>query len=146
MSLAIDRSDRNNEHHLALLAEETKKLMKKDSTIFMPILSQRHPQAIAFSASLIHKLYGNKLKPFLDGAEHLTEDAVSVFPAADSLEQYLLELMTSVCGEDTSGPYFKKLIPYEVRCFTLKSKTHGLSHLINRFKFSDNHVGYNISQ
>ena len=61
MSLAIDRSDRNNEHHLALLAEETKKLMKKDSTIFMPILSQRHPQAIAFSASLIHKLYGNKL-------------------------------------------------------------------------------------
>ncbi|KAG7549819.1 Munc13 homology 1 [Arabidopsis thaliana x Arabidopsis arenosa] len=114
MSLAIDRSDRNNEHHLALLAEETKKLMKKDSTIFMPILSQRHPQAIAFSASLVHKLYGNKLKPFLDGAEHLTEDAVSVFPAADSLEQYLLELMTSVCGEDTSGPYFRKLIPYEV--------------------------------
>lgn len=61
MSLTIDRSDRNNEHPLALLAEETKKLMKKDSTIFMPILSQRHPQAIACSASLVHKLYGNKL-------------------------------------------------------------------------------------
>ncbi|KAL0720112.1 hypothetical protein Bca4012_069436 [Brassica carinata] len=90
MSLTIDRSDRINEHPLALLAEETKKLMKKESTIFMPILSQRHPQAIAFSASLIHKFYGNKLKPFLDGTEHLTEDVVSVFPAADSLEQYLL--------------------------------------------------------
>lgn len=114
MSLTIDRSDRINEHPLALLAEETKKLMKKDSTIFMPILSQRHPQAIAFSASLIHKFYGNKLKPFLDGTEHLTEDVVSVFPAADSLEQYLLELMTSVCGEDTNGPYFRKLIPYEL--------------------------------
>ncbi|KAL0872777.1 hypothetical protein Bca101_022482 [Brassica carinata] len=79
MSLTIDRSDRINEHPLALLAEETKKLMKKESTIFMPILSQRHPQAIAFSASLIHKFYGNKLKPFLDGTEHLTEDVVSVF-------------------------------------------------------------------
>ncbi|CAH2073776.1 unnamed protein product [Thlaspi arvense] len=114
VSLAIDRSDRINEYPLALLAEETKKLMKKDSTIFMPILSQRHPQAIAFSASLVHKLYGNKLKPFLDGTEHLTEDVVSVFPVADSLEQYLLELMTSVCGEDTNGPYFRKLIPYEL--------------------------------
>ncbi|XP_023636309.1 uncharacterized protein LOC17883068 isoform X2 [Capsella rubella] len=114
MSLTIDRSDRNSDHPLALLAEETKKLMKKDATVFMPVLSQRHPQAIAFSASLVHKLYGNKLKPFLDSAEHLTEDAVSVFPAADSLEQYLLELMTSVCGEDTNGPYFRKLIPYEV--------------------------------
>lgn len=61
MSLTIDRSDRNNEHPLALLAEETKKLMKKESTIFTPILSQRHPQAIAFSASLVHRLYGNKL-------------------------------------------------------------------------------------
>ncbi|KAL0872782.1 hypothetical protein Bca101_022487 [Brassica carinata] len=78
MSLTIDRSDRINEHPLALLAEETKKLMKKESTIFMPILSQRHPQAIAFSASLIHKFYGNKLKPFLDGTEHLTEDVVSL--------------------------------------------------------------------
>lgn len=65
MSLTIDRSDRINEHPLALLAEETKKLMKKDSTIFMPILSQRHPQAIAFSASLIHKFYGNKLVSFM---------------------------------------------------------------------------------
>ncbi|XP_019056334.1 PREDICTED: uncharacterized protein LOC104799323 isoform X2 [Tarenaya hassleriana] len=114
VSLAIDRSDRINEHPLALLAEETKKLLKRDSTVFVPILSQRHPLATAFSASLVHRLYGNKLKPFLDGAEHLTEDAVSVFPAADSLEQYILELMTSVCGEDTNGPYFRKLIPYEV--------------------------------
>lgn len=79
-------------------------------------------------------------KPFLDGTEHLTEDVVSVFPAADSLEQYLLELMTSVCGDDTDGPYFRKLIPYEVRLayvFTLKSRKNGLSHFA--------HVDSNIS-
>lgn len=57
----IDRSDTNHEHPLALLAEETKKLLKKDSTMFMPILSQRHPQATVVSASILHRLYGSKL-------------------------------------------------------------------------------------
>lgn len=36
-------------------------LLKKDSTVFMPILCQRHPNATIVSASLLHKLYGNKL-------------------------------------------------------------------------------------
>ncbi|KAG5227730.1 protein unc [Salix suchowensis] len=92
--LVVDKLDEMDEHPLALLAEEIKKLLKKESTIFTPILSQRNPQAIVVSASLVHKLYGNKLKPFLDGTEHLTEDVVSVFPAADSLEQYIMALIT----------------------------------------------------
>lgn len=57
----VDRSDTRHEHPLALLAEETKKLLKKDSTMFMPILSQRHPQATVVSASILHRLYGSKL-------------------------------------------------------------------------------------
>ncbi|KAH9752316.1 protein unc-13-like [Citrus sinensis] len=56
----VDKSE-IHEHPLALLAEETKKLLKRDSSIFMPILSKRHPQATIVSASLLHKLYGNKL-------------------------------------------------------------------------------------
>lgn len=107
-------SNATDEHPLALLAGQTKTLLKKDSTVFMPILSLRHPQAIVVSSSLLHKLYGNKLKPFLDGAEHLTEDAVSVFPAADSLEQYVMALISSACEEGAEEAYFKKLALYKI--------------------------------
>ncbi|OAY53359.1 protein unc-13 homolog [Manihot esculenta] len=111
---AVEKSDTMHEHSLALLAEETKKLLKKESTVFTPILSQRHPQAIIMSASLLHRLYGIKLKPFLDGAEHLTEDVVSVFPAADGLEQYIMSLIASACGEGNVEVNFRKLTPYQV--------------------------------
>ncbi|KAJ0101370.1 hypothetical protein Patl1_05305 [Pistacia atlantica] len=111
---AFDKSDTRHEHPLALLAVETTKLLRKDSTMFMPILSKRHPQATIVSASLLHKLYGHKLKPFLDGAEHLTEDVASVFPAADSLEQYIISLITSACGEETAAVYCRKLVPYQI--------------------------------
>lgn len=57
----VERVDMSHEHPLALLAEELKKLLKKDSSIFMPVLQQRHPQATVVSASLVHKLYGHKL-------------------------------------------------------------------------------------
>lgn len=153
---SVEKSDSKHEHPLALLAEETKKLLKKDTTMFMPILSQRHPQATSVSASLLHRLYGNKLvslyapslfflnnenyiylhffhdtvvfqggsgelnanvlfqKPFLGVAEHLTEDVISVFPAADNLEQYIMELIMSNCGEETADIYCRKLAPYQV--------------------------------
>ncbi|GAV70210.1 DUF810 domain-containing protein [Cephalotus follicularis] len=112
--LAVDKSDTTHEHPLALLAEEIMKLLKSDSIMYMPILSKWHPQATVASASLLHKLYGNKLKPFLDAAEQLTEDVASVFPAADSLEQYILELIMSVCEEEPAEVYYKKLIPYQI--------------------------------
>ncbi|KAJ4977919.1 hypothetical protein NE237_008699 [Protea cynaroides] len=103
------------EHSLALLAEETKKLLKKESTIYMPILSQWDPQATLVSASLLHKLYGNKLKPFVDGVEHLTEDVVSVFPAADSLEHCVLAFIASATGEENVDAYCKqKLSLYQI--------------------------------
>ncbi|KAL5570574.1 hypothetical protein UlMin_027149 [Ulmus minor] len=111
---AVDKVDMKHEHPLTLLAEECKKFLKKDSTIFMPILSQRHPQATVVSASLLHRLYGNKLKPFLDVAEHLTEDVVSVFPAADNLEQYIIAIMTSACEEEAVEVFSKKLALYQI--------------------------------
>lgn len=146
---SVDKSDTKHEHPLAALAEEAKKLLKKDSTLFVPILSTRHPHAIVVSASLLHRFYGVKLvstylviavflkwhisfilsalvegtfdiwsfkfqKPFLDGAEHLTEDVVSVFPAADSLEQYIMALILSACEDETPELFYKKLTPYQV--------------------------------
>ncbi|KAF6140425.1 hypothetical protein GIB67_030506 [Kingdonia uniflora] len=113
---AVDtRANASQEHPLAALAEETKKLLKKDSTMFMPILTLWDPRAIAISASLLHKLYGNKLKPFLDGAEHLTEDVVSVFPVADGLEEYIMALITSACEDEIVDAYCRgKLTSYEI--------------------------------
>ncbi|KAG0462333.1 hypothetical protein HPP92_020809 [Vanilla planifolia] len=109
------KSDATNEHMLASLAEETKKLLKKDSATFIPILSRWHQQAAVISASLLHKFYGHKLKPFLDRAEHLSEDVVSVFPAAESLEQYVIMLIGSACGEVDLDEYCKrKLSLYQV--------------------------------
>ncbi|XP_038891921.1 protein unc-13 homolog isoform X2 [Benincasa hispida] len=110
----VDKSETNHEHSLALLAEETKKLLKRDSSLFIPILSQRDAQATIVSASLLHKLYGHKLKPFLDGVEHLTEDVVSVFPAANSLEEYILTLITSACEELGAEIHIRKLALYQI--------------------------------
>ncbi|KAG6406216.1 hypothetical protein SASPL_133815 [Salvia splendens] len=70
--------------------------------------------ASAVAVSLIHKLYGIKLKPFLESAEHLTEDVVSVFPAADNLEQNLIAVITSTCEEGTAEAYLKKLNLYKI--------------------------------
>jgi hypothetical protein len=57
-------------------------------------------------------------RPFLEHAEHLTEDVVSVFPAADSLEQYIMSVMASVVGEDGLDSICKqKLAPYQVRSY-----------------------------
>uniref|UniRef100_A0A0A0KRS3 MHD2 domain-containing protein n=1 Tax=Cucumis sativus TaxID=3659 RepID=A0A0A0KRS3_CUCSA len=111
---SVEKSETNHEHSLALLAEETKKLLKRDSSLFIPILSQRDTQATIVSASLLHKLYGYKLKPFLDGIEHLTEDVVSVFPAANSLEEYILTLITSACEEMGAEIHIRKLALYQI--------------------------------
>ncbi|KAI4323572.1 hypothetical protein L6164_023167 [Bauhinia variegata] len=112
--VTVERLDMSHGHPLGLLAEELKKLLKKDSVMFMPVLSERHPQASIVSASLVHKLYGNKLKPFLDGAEHLSEDVISVFPAAASLEQFIMALITSVCEEENAEIFCKKLNQYQI--------------------------------
>ncbi|CAO2816120.1 unnamed protein product [Amaranthus hypochondriacus] len=107
-------SDTTHDHPLTLLAEEIKKLLKKETTLFVPILSQWHSQVLVVSTSLLHKLYGMKLKPFLNGAEHLTEDVVSVFPAANDLEQYIMGLLASAFGEEVAENYCKKLGRYQI--------------------------------
>jgi hypothetical protein len=49
-------------------------------------------------------------RPFLEHAEHLTEDVVSVFPAADALE-----MMASVVGDDGLDSICRqKLTPCQV--------------------------------
>lgn len=54
-------------------------------------------------------------RPFLEHAEHLTEDVVSVFPVADALEQYIMSVMASVVGDDGLDSICRqKIAPYQV--------------------------------
>nr|CAD1838922.1 unnamed protein product [Ananas comosus var. bracteatus] len=112
---AETKAETVHQHVLAFLAEEAMKLLKKDTTMFLPILSKWHSQAAVVSASLLHKLYGHKLRPFLDRAEHLTEDVVCVFPAADNLEHYIMSVMSSVVGDGGVEDICRqKITPYQV--------------------------------
>ncbi|KAH9315987.1 hypothetical protein KI387_024614, partial [Taxus chinensis] len=113
---AVDsKSEAAHEHRLAILAEDVKALAKRESTIYTPVLSRWNPVSTAVSVSLLHHLYGKELKPFLDGVSHLTEDVASVLPAADSLEQYLLELISTVCKDvDAANHYKQQMPPYQV--------------------------------
>ena len=56
-------------------------------------------------------------RPFLDSAEHLSEDVISVFPAAESLEQFIMALLTSVCHEENAEILLRKLNLYQVGGF-----------------------------
>lgn len=55
-------------------------------------------------------------KPFLNSVEQLTEDVVMVFPAADSFEEYVMDLISSSGGGGESEVSLKKLAPYKVWC------------------------------
>ncbi|BBN07882.1 hypothetical protein MPTK1_4g07000 [Marchantia polymorpha subsp. ruderalis] len=102
------------EHPLASLAESIEDVARKEASVFAPILSKWHPHAIAIAASLLHGLYQKELKPFLDGVSHLSEDVASVLPAADSLEQYLLDLIGTVSEEGEDNVYEQQLVRYQV--------------------------------
>ncbi|KAG0604223.1 hypothetical protein M758_10G154400 [Ceratodon purpureus] len=105
----------DDKHPLAQLAENVQRLAKKDANVFSPILSKWHPQAIAISACLLHTLYQKELKPFLDEVSQLTDDVTSVLPAADSLEQFLMELIASVTDDEDSRRVFEQqMTPYQV--------------------------------
>lgn len=98
-------------HPLAVLANEVKLIANKESTIFSPELCRWCPKAGVLPSLLLHQFYGERLKPFLEEADHLSEDVKSVLPAADMLEIELTRILHSACGED---PISESLQPYQV--------------------------------
>eukprot|EP00249_Psilotum_nudum_P007988 c20960_g1_i1 orf=699-4043(-) len=109
------KSKTEHEHPLALLAEDVQALAKRDAAVFAPILSRWHPHAVAISASLLHSLYRKELMPFLDGVSLLTDDVTSVLPAADSLEQCLMNLVASVSDDNEEiNQYKEQMTGYQV--------------------------------
>ncbi|KAL3689134.1 hypothetical protein R1sor_015443 [Riccia sorocarpa] len=107
-------TEEDMEHPLACLAESIEDVARKEAKVYSPILSKWHPDAIAIAASFLHGLYQKELKPFLDGVSHLSEDVASVLPAADSLEQYLLDLVETVSEPGEDNVYEQQLVRYQV--------------------------------
>ncbi|PHT25121.1 hypothetical protein CQW23_35238 [Capsicum baccatum] len=54
-------------------------------------------------------------RPFPDNGEHLTEDTIAFFPAADRLEHYIMQVIISTCADGTSDAYHRKLNLFRVR-------------------------------
>ncbi|XP_042503739.1 protein unc-13 homolog [Macadamia integrifolia] len=113
---AIDRkSETEKRHPLAVLADDLKMIVERQSTVFNPVLLHWCPAAGIISSTLLHQLYGDKLKPFLEKVSFLSEDVRSVLPAADMLERELIQLYYCAHGEDRSPSHVTKdLNPYEI--------------------------------
>lgn len=107
-----------SKHPLVLLAEDVKEIVIKDESFFAPILSRWNHQALAISASLVHDMYQTELKPFLDKISDLdkmsdlTDEVEAVLSAADSLEEYLRSMVSSVGGEGNT--YQQHFVPYQL--------------------------------
>ncbi|KAM7494210.1 hypothetical protein LguiB_028819 [Lonicera macranthoides] len=87
-------------HPLALLASELRLIAERELTVFYPVLRHWCSEAGMVAAVLIHQIFGERLKPFLEGVLGLSEDVRLVLPAADMLEHKLAELYCSACKEN----------------------------------------------
>ncbi|KAJ4954056.1 hypothetical protein NE237_030888 [Protea cynaroides] len=96
------KSEAEKRHPLAVLADDLKLIVERESTVFNPILLHWYPAAGIVASMLLHQLYGDKLKPFLEGVSFLSEDVKSVLSAADMLEHELTQLYYCTRGEDRS--------------------------------------------
>ncbi|XP_058104836.1 protein unc-13 homolog isoform X2 [Magnolia sinica] len=108
------KSKAEKRHPLAVLADELQLIAERESTMFCPKLCHWCPESRMLPAILLHQLYGERLKPFLDGVSLLSEDVRLVLPAADMLDQNLTQIFRSACGEDMNPLFSKDLKPYQV--------------------------------
>ncbi|KAH7659533.1 Protein unc-13-like protein [Dioscorea alata] len=109
------KSKTEQKHPLAILANELKLIVEKDANVFIPILSQHFPQVRIHSSRILHQLYGEQLRPFLEGVTHLSEGAISVLAAATSLERSLTKILGSMCGDGVESLCSNHLQPYQIK-------------------------------
>lgn len=101
-------------HPLALLANELRLVAKRELNVFGPVLRDFFPDCMTISAMLVHKFYGERLRPFLRGVSSLSEDVRSVLPAADMLDQDLTQLYNSVEQNKLHSPLYQNLDHYKI--------------------------------
>ncbi|CAH8343145.1 unnamed protein product [Eruca vesicaria subsp. sativa] len=101
-------------HALALLADELSIIAKAEINEFVPVFSKWLPECMMISAMLLHRFYGERLAPFLEGVSSLSGDVRKVVPAAYMLEEALTQLYNCHSKSKLYKPYLHKLKNYEI--------------------------------
>ncbi|XP_034216285.1 protein unc-13 homolog isoform X3 [Prunus dulcis] len=79
-------------HPLNVLANELRLISEREFNVFYPKLCKLCPQSVMIVAMQLHRVYWERLKSFIDGVSSLSEDVISVLPAAHLLDQGLTQL------------------------------------------------------
>ncbi|RAL44398.1 hypothetical protein DM860_011675 [Cuscuta australis] len=98
-------------HPLTVLASELKFISEKEMAVFYPILQQFCPEVGIVSALKLHKIYGERLGPFLNDVSCLSEGVREVLTAAVLLEDCLFELYS--LGKRQSAHYSARTNEFE---------------------------------
>ncbi|KAG5383983.1 hypothetical protein IGI04_035453 [Brassica rapa subsp. trilocularis] len=111
---AYVKSHGERTHALALLANELSVIAKAEINEFVPVFSKWLPECMMISAMLLHRFYGERLTPFLEGVSSLSGDVRKVVPAAYMLEEALTQLYDCHRKSKLHKPYLHKLKNYEI--------------------------------
>lgn len=102
-------------HPVSLMAVEVRTIMEREAMVFSPILAQCNILAAGIAASLLHGLYLQELKPFLEGVTVLTSEVEQVLPPADELDQYLCDIVNGLPEDEPAANQLREsMVPYEV--------------------------------
>ncbi|OAY73313.1 hypothetical protein ACMD2_09991 [Ananas comosus] len=113
-SLAENQSSVELKHPLAIVAHELKQVAEKEYTAFYPVLCQKYPKSGKLAFILLHLLYGERLKPFLEGLTHLSESVKEVLAASNTLELCLAHKLSSIYGDNVDSSATKYVHPYQI--------------------------------
>ncbi|XP_004300761.1 PREDICTED: uncharacterized protein LOC101300350 [Fragaria vesca subsp. vesca] len=94
-------SEVKNQHPLGVLANELRLIAERELNMFYPELCKWCPNSGMIAAIMLHQMYWERLKPFLDGVSSLSEDVKIVLPAADLLDHVLTQLYNTGNGENS---------------------------------------------
>ncbi|XP_010434591.1 PREDICTED: uncharacterized protein LOC104718523 isoform X1 [Camelina sativa] len=111
---AYVKSHGERTHALALLANELSVIAKAEINEFVPLFSKWLPECMMISAMLLHRFFGERLTPFLEGVSSLSGDVRKVVPAAHMLQEELTQLYNCHSRSKLRKPYLHKLKNYEI--------------------------------
>ncbi|KAL1834842.1 hypothetical protein ACET3Z_004493 [Daucus carota] len=104
---------------LAVLANDVRMIAEKELNLYSPVLCDWYPESAMVAAKLLHQLYGERLKPFLEQVSSLSDEVKLVLPAVGSLEHGLTLLFSSTCKANESRSFSSlELDRYQVGKFS----------------------------
>ncbi|CAI9093969.1 OLC1v1029593C1 [Oldenlandia corymbosa var. corymbosa] len=101
-------------HILAALASELRVIAEREISIYYPVLHHWYPEMGMVAAVKLHRFYGERLIPYLQGISCLSEDVKEVLPAANSLENCLTELYSACQKNGSTLPFSEQFVHYKV--------------------------------